>query len=461
MYSATGKPASSLACPKEQCLTLRREAGRCWGAMVTAHRTSREMPNEPVWLSAPALEKLFKGGQFVLHSQTVQALAQKLEANVQTITELRRQQKQKNTTGKAIEEIAIVTARYPYRTPLYQTPIWKEQAIRVQGGQLSLSCGKGRTPLVLPLPAEYRKGCSICKAELLWRADHYQLALTIDTKLVNPAALPSATVAALQPDNAENSSSSSSSISTTTVAAKVAGGDLGEIHLIATTTESGESQIVSGRALRSVKQLRNKRHSELTAKLSRCIRGSRRWKKLTRRKCQASAKCYRQQRDILHKASRQTVQFCEEQAVKVLAVGDVRDIADEVNLGRHTNQKISQWAHGIFVAYLRYKLARIGISLWQIPEDYSSRTCSECNHLNPKAPKGRNFICAGCGACLHRDANGAANICSRAKYGSYGRVQCNPRITYLRPLAKPGVMPDQVVAAMIPPILTGDAGFGQ
>ncbi len=110
---------------KEQCLALRQEAGRCWSAMVDAHRTSRETPNEPLWLSAPDLEKQFKGGQFALHSQTVQALAQKLEANVQTITELRRQQKQlARSFGKPVED--VVTACYPYRTPLFQTPIWKE-----------------------------------------------------------------------------------------------------------------------------------------------------------------------------------------------------------------------------------------------------------------------------------------------------------------------------------------------
>ena len=43
-----------------------------------------------------------------------------------------------------------------------------------------------------------------------------------------------------------------------------------------------------------------------------------------------------------------------------------------------------------------------------------------------------------CGVVIHRDANGASNICSRARYGSYGFVQVQT-IMYLRPLG--GVEP--------------------
>jgi hypothetical protein len=149
-----------------ECEDLRREAGRCWAAMVSIHKTQRELSDAPVWLHAGDLEKQFKGGQFQLHSQTVQALAQKLDANIATVTELRREQKELAiSTGKPFEE--VVTARYPYRTPPYQTPIWKAQAISVKGGEIHLSNGKGHKPLVLPLPSEYRQQSDICKVELL------------------------------------------------------------------------------------------------------------------------------------------------------------------------------------------------------------------------------------------------------------------------------------------------------
>jgi IS605 OrfB family transposase len=109
--------------------------------------------------------------------------------------------------------------------------------------------------------------------------------------------------------------------------------------------------------------------------------------------------------------------------VKRLAVGDVRDISDRVDKGAVANQKISQWPHGQFVLYLTYKARREGITVEQIDESYSTRTCSQCGYLRSYAPQGRVLRCSGCGAHVHRDANGAANICSRAAYGQYSLVQ--------------------------------------
>jgi putative transposase len=154
---------------------------------------------------------------------------------------------------------------------------------------------------------------------------------------------------------------------------------------------------------------------------------------LKQRKAQASAKMYRQQRDILHKASRQVVEFCREQEVAHLSIGDVKDIATGLNHGRHNNQKLSQWPHGQFANYIEYKARRYGISTTQDPEDYSTRTCSHCGQVKASV-KGRVYNCSGCGVTTSRDANGGANICSRKRYGKYGHVQV-ASITYLRPIS--------------------------
>jgi len=45
--------------------------------------------------------------------------------------------------------------------------------------------------------------------------------------------------------------------------------------------------------------------------------------------------------------------------------------------------------------------------------------------------QGRVYTCSCCGAVIHRDLNGACNICSRAKYGLYGYVQTHTQM-YLR-----------------------------
>ena len=89
-------------------------------------------------------------------------------------------------------------------------------------------------------------------------------------------------------------------------------------------------------------------------------------------KAKASVKLYRQQRDIFHKASRQVVKFCQAHDVNAIAVGDVRSAQDGVNLGKNSNQKVSQWAHGQFVQYVAYKSAEYGMRTTYTPEDYST-----------------------------------------------------------------------------------------
>ena len=370
------------------CLTLRQEAGRCWTDMLQAHLESRGGK----WLTSVDMSKQFKGC-YRLHSQSIQALSEKLDANVDTARELRKEHPE---------------ARYPYRAKQYQTVTWKRSAIHwTEDGRLLLSNGRKQVPLVIRAPGEY-KGADICRAELTWRADAYELCLTLDTHECNP------------PPREHG---------------QRAGGDLGERNTVAITTERGAALVVSGGALRSVKRLRNKRYASLDALIARCKPGSKRHRKLLKSKAKASARFCRQQRDIQHKSSHLAAEFCEANGVRSIALGDVRDIQDGVDLGAKVNQKISQWPHGQFVKYLTYKAARYGIRVEQIPEDYSTRTCSHCGCVMKRAPRGRVFTCPGCGAVIHRDVNGASNICSRARYGSYACVQAQT-IMYLRPLGR-------------------------
>jgi putative transposase len=112
----------------------------------------------------------------------------------------------------------------------------------------------------------------------------------------------------------------------------------------------------------------------------------------------------------------------------------VRDIQTGVQWGRVTNQKISQWSHGQFARYVSQKAARLGMVVEWIDEAFSTRTCSHSGHVQLSSPRGRRFRCLGCGARVHRDVNGSANSCSRAKYGCYSQVQAD-NVTHLRPLA--------------------------
>jgi len=376
-------PYRALSCEKSAlCEMLRREAGRCWTDMVEAHVASRDTGR---WLTEADLNAMTKGGRYRLHSQSIQALGQKLLANVDTARALRAPHQH---VGGEIQ------ARYPHHPKPYQTVTWKDQAIRVRFGRIHLPNGRGQPDLVLPLPERFH-AATIRKVELLWRVDHYQLALTIERPTDPPPRQDGQT----------------------------AGVDLGEINMAAICTERGQALVIGGRLLRHHKQLRNKRHAAYQERLARCRKGSRRYIRLKRQKARSSAKLYRQQRNHLHQASRKLVDFAVAQDLSHLAIGDVRDIADGVDKGAHVNQKISQWPHGQFVMYVTYKARRQGIAVSQIDEAYSSRTCSHCARVSLSTPRGRVFACPGCGVQSHRDANGAANIVSRAVYGAYGCVQ--------------------------------------
>src|SRR5215831_18635139 len=140
LIALRGLSASRLA----QCQALRAEAGRLWTDLVRLHTQARD---EGRWLGAGELEQATKGGQSALHRQSVQALCQKLAANVATAVELRQQE---------MSDLGHVQTAYPHHPKTYQTVVWKDQALTVlPTGCLRLPTGAQRPALFLPLPAEY------------------------------------------------------------------------------------------------------------------------------------------------------------------------------------------------------------------------------------------------------------------------------------------------------------------
>jgi hypothetical protein len=78
-------------------------------------------------------------------------------ANADTTTKLRQQE---------LAEGGHVQTQYPRHSKVYQTVVWKDQALQILPiGQLRLPCGAQRPPLLLPLPAEYRLA-NLRRAEL-------------------------------------------------------------------------------------------------------------------------------------------------------------------------------------------------------------------------------------------------------------------------------------------------------
>jgi putative transposase len=203
-------------------------------------------------------------------------------------------------------------------------------------------------------------------------------------------------------------------------------------------TDGEEACILSCRELRSIAQQTNKELASLQKKQARCQRGSRRSRRLSQARRNLLARQKRRRRDLEHKISRATIDWCQEKNVGVLAIGDVRKVADKTKakerLACPERQKISSWPHGTIRRYLGYKAAAAGISVHdRVPEQHTSQTCPHCRHRHK--PKGRVFRCPACGFVFPRDGVGCAKLLSRVRHGELGKVR--PTVAkYRRPFQR-------------------------
>jgi putative transposase len=103
-----------------------REAAHVWMDCLQRHRAARAQRTR--WPDRDDLQRETKGGQFALHSQSIQLVCQQFLANVKTIRQLR---------------LSNPRHRYPYHPKQYMTVKWPAQAISRQGKQLILPTGQG------------------------------------------------------------------------------------------------------------------------------------------------------------------------------------------------------------------------------------------------------------------------------------------------------------------------------
>lgn len=371
IYRLTGlTPAMRLRLREAQL-----EAGRVWTHCRDLHAEARN--NLAPWPTRDDLQKATKG-QFALHSQTVQMICHKFLTVVENTRRARRQNP---------------SLRYPYKDKHYHSLYWPAQAVSVEQRRVVLPMGRGRRSLVLhvELPT------SVGAVQLVWN-DGYELHVSV------PVA---------PPDHAPGPERA-------TV-------DLGEIHQAAVTTTTGAALVVSGRAIRSLKRLRNKSYGKLQRKCARAQRGSKRWRKLRRADREQRARIGRQVRDLRHKGTRKVADFCAQHGVGALYIGNP-DGVQRRRAGRHHAQRMSQWEYGRDIEYLTEKCAKRRILCFTGTERGTSSRCPECG--NRQRPKGRTWTCRRCGFTGHRDVVGSVNMHPLA----FGEPIVFPQqITYRRP----------------------------
>lgn len=367
---------------------LNQESARHYNAVLTNHwRTYRK---KGVWLSEKSAYRWEdqQSGGTTLHAHSRDAAQQAFYRACKT--------------ARSLKKKGHAEARYPKHRRRYRTTIWKNTGIRRSGNQLLLARARGLRPVTVFVPDGWER-YSILEARLVFSrvSSTYEWHMVLDDGLEPPAA-PGDLVLAV---------------------------DMGEIHP-AVVADHEQALVISCRALRACKQYGAKRRAELASQRDTKQRGSRRRKRIQRRMDRFKAQQERRQRDMLHKVSRAVVDHAVERKAGKIIIGDVRDVADGVDLGKKSNQKVSGWEHGKLRQYITYKAAQVGIEVVLQDEHYTSQTCPVCGHR--RKPSGRIYRCGACGGVFHRDVVGAVNILSAHLHGAPGGIK-PPVPKYRRP----------------------------
>ncbi len=348
--------------------SLARECGKLYSQTVTSFW--RVVGKKGIWLKPSHLMRWHTSNK--LHAHTADACVQAFFAALKSWRKRRK---------------SDPNAHPPRRRRWYFRIEYKNTAIRLKDGKLTLSNGKGNAPLVLDWPWELPKTVVV-----RWTGTQYEAVATYQVEvLISP------------------------------IGAKIAGIDLGEIHL-AVSHDGEHTHLVNGRLLRSKRQYQNKIKEHLSKKIDRKRKGSRRRKKLLRSKQKQLGKLNHQIKDIEHKQTTHLISTLHANGVQTVVIGDVRDIRQDLDVGHTNNQKLHQWSHGHVRHLLTYKAERMGMQVDLQEESYTSKTCPRCGHVRKSKPQGRVFHCTHkrCGFTWHRDGVGSINI--RRKYLGLGPV---------------------------------------
>ena len=273
----------------------------------------------------------------------------------------------------------------PHKTRKFHTFTWRATGISYKrGNQLRLSMGKGREPIWLSIDKKFHKKVP-AEVSLVYNrtTKHYEFHATYLRHPKKPKTHSGTAVAV----------------------------DMGEIHPITAFDTSDKAEIYNGRFLRSVLQYRNKFLACINQALSRCVKYSKRYKKLKRVKKRTLKKIDVQVRDMRHKITSRFVSTCRERKIETIVIGDIKHIRQSIAYGKKANQKLHQWAFRKIQQMITYKAKAVGIHVETEDEAYTSQTCPSCRQR--KKSRNRNYKCSHCGWHGHRDVVGASNILTK------------------------------------------------
>lgn len=192
--------------------------------------------------------------------------------------------------------------------------------------------------------------------------------------------------------------------------------DLGLNNLITATFSDRTTNIISGRELKAIRRYWQKVRARVKPPSPTKRKPSRRYLEICRKEA-------RQIAHRLHIISKEFVNLCVSKGVTHIVFGDLTGIRQKIDYSDQTNQHLHNWSFAQIVDFIRYKAERIGITVEEISERYTSQTCCECGIVDKKNRKTRGLYICPCGNRINADRNGANNILERyLRYRSSGSV---------------------------------------
>ena len=197
--------------------------------------------------------------------------------------------------------------------------------------------------------------------------------------------------------------------------AEVVGLDMGVSDRIALST--GER---IGRRKKPIERLKRAQQ-----RLSRCRKGSKRWRERRailsnaqhRERVSNRNECHRLTTEIVHRFGLIAIEGLVIGSMTASAKGTVDNPGKNVSQKSGLNRSISEQTWGMIRQQLTYKAAWAGRELVVVDPRYTSQTCSRCEYVSSASRDGKGFKCSRCGYVTDADINAAVNILHRGLAG--------------------------------------------
>lgn len=203
--------------------------------------------------------------------------------------------------------------------------------------------------------------------------------------------------------------------------------DLGLDNFATCVTTDGTSFIIEGKGIKSFNRWWNKEKAKLQSIYDK--QKIQKGKKL----CYLFRKRKHVINEYMNKSVHYIVQYCIENKIGNIVIGELKNIKQNINIGRKNNQNFVNIPYNLFKQKLKSKCELYGMEYIETSESYTSQECSQCGVVKKSNRKHRGlYVCKDCGNVLNADVNGAINILRKvapeSMIGSSGTVDMPIRI---------------------------------